>query len=160
MSLGPPPAAKSFDHNSLYPTLGIDFTLPQHRLINNDSPVRPLQDEYPVWYFFYGTLADPESLSTKLGIAEDEIELHPAQVYGGALGRWAGRYLALVDGEAQQSVAGYGYLVRSEEDEAKLRAYETNAYEVVRCRMEMEDRVVPACTVRFLRRDAVRVVSV
>ena len=151
--LGTPPARKELDANSQHPILGVEATLPQHRCNTDDELVRPCQEEYPVWYFFYGTLTDPEILGAKLGVEEDLVELVPAQVAGGVLGKWGDRYFALLDGEPSQKVAGFGFLVRSLEDEEMLRAYETDAYEVVRCRMEMEDGlVVPACTFRFVSR--------
>jgi hypothetical protein len=43
--------------SSMTPTLGINATLPQHRLVSS-----PHQEQYPILYFFYGTLADPEQL--------------------------------------------------------------------------------------------------
>lgn len=52
-------APKNFDLLSKAPTLGLDYTMPQNRL-PKVAKVSPTQDEYPVWYFFYGTLADPE----------------------------------------------------------------------------------------------------
>ena len=140
---------KDLDPNSRHPTLGIDSTLPQHRL-NSSDPVYPLQDQYLVWYFFYGNLTKPEILGSRLGITEEDIELHPASVRGGRLGTWLDKYRALLDGEPEDVVEGFGFLVRSLEDEDKLRTYETDAYEVVRCEMEFRGgEVVPACTFRF-----------
>ncbi|MCJ1330481.1 hypothetical protein MMC10_007165 [Thelotrema lepadinum] len=140
---------KDFDPNSRHPTLGIDSTLPQHRL-NTSTPVHPLQDEYPVWYFFYGNLAKPKILGPRLGIVEEDVELHPARVRGGRLGTWSDKYRALLDGESEDTVEGFGFLVRSVEDEDKLRTYETDAYEVVRCEMDLGNgEAVPSCTFRF-----------
>ncbi|KAK5462959.1 hypothetical protein LTS15_002671 [Exophiala xenobiotica] len=46
------------------PMLGrMDLTLPQHRPDKATFEPTPLPDQYPVWYFFYGTLADPDVLS-------------------------------------------------------------------------------------------------
>ncbi|GFP55920.1 hypothetical protein TASIC1_0006009000 [Trichoderma asperellum] len=73
-------ASKDLSSTSLYPTLGVDTTLPQFRLGNNQlennissktfSSARPAQDEYPVWYFFYGTLANAGVLCRITGAGE------------------------------------------------------------------------------------------
>ncbi|KAL9577720.1 MAG: hypothetical protein Q9203_007356, partial [Teloschistes exilis] len=59
--------AKDLSPDSIYPTLGHDATLPHHR------PPTPsliagqvMQHDYPVLYFFYGFLADPERLTYPL----------------------------------------------------------------------------------------------
>lgn len=127
-------AKKDLDVHSIAPSLGLDATMPQHRL--SSSPV-PTQDEYPVWYFFYGTLADPTVLTRHLALTEPPV-LVPASVRGGRLKTWGGKYKALVD-DAQASVSGGAFLVRSREHEDALRFYETDKYEVVRCRIFMDD---------------------
>lgn len=142
---------KDFDVHSRFPTLGIDSTLPQHRL-NTGEQVLPLQDQYPVWYFFYGNLAVPEILSERLCIPEEDIKLRPATISGGVVGSWGGKYRALLDGPNEATVDGFGFLVQSPEVEDTLRWYETDRYEVVRCRMTLEDvgEIVPACAFKFL----------
>ncbi|KAJ4360747.1 uncharacterized protein N0V89_001314 [Didymosphaeria variabile] len=58
-------AAKNLSKTSLSPTLGIETTLAQQR-----APIvkpRPRQNEYPVCYFFYGTLSEPALLARVLG---------------------------------------------------------------------------------------------
>ena len=69
-------AEKVLSPHSKYPTLGLGSTLPQLRASHNDELFLPQQDQYPVWYSFYGTLADPDILFET----------------------WAGKYCALVDG--------------------------------------------------------------
>lgn len=57
-------APKELSPFSVYPTLGVDTTLPQNRppsLLH--GRYAPAQDRYPVWYFFYGTLASPTFLA-------------------------------------------------------------------------------------------------
>ncbi|TVY73486.1 hypothetical protein LSUE1_G007573 [Lachnellula suecica] len=82
-------AAKDFSTYSRYPTLGLDSTLLQYRPAKNQS-FRPGQEEYPVWYFFYGTLADPMVLSRHLSIADDQsLVLKPAKISGEKLRTWA-----------------------------------------------------------------------
>ena len=141
---------KNFDTFSKHPTLGIDTTLPQHRLRTNETAL-PLQDQYPVWYFCYGNLTVPSILSARLGIEEDEIKLVPARITGGVVGSWGGRYRALLDGPQDATVDGFGFLVTSSRIEDILRYYETDNYEVVRCKMIFKDsgEVVPACTFKF-----------
>jgi hypothetical protein len=49
---------------SRYPTLGIpETTLPQFHW-DSEEGATPQQDQYPVSYFFYGTLAEPGRLKT------------------------------------------------------------------------------------------------
>ena len=95
-------AQKDLSSFSAYPTLGRDATMPQHRSSGADDPkLLPGQDQYPVWYFFYGTLADPAVLERLLGY---EPSYRQASVTGGALKTWGGKYNALIDapGDGQQ----------------------------------------------------------
>ena len=144
---------KDFDSNSKHPTLGIESTLPQHRLTVTEQAL-PSQDDYPVWYFFYGNLANPAILSKRLGVLEEEIELHRASITGGFMSSWGGKYRALLDGDGTSptTVDGFGFLVLSSSVEDILRMYETDRYEVVRCPMRLRDegQVVAACVFKFL----------
>ncbi|GME61058.1 AIG2-like protein [Neofusicoccum parvum] len=116
-------ARKDLSPNSAHPTLGIDATLPQHR----GPGRRPHQDEYPVWYFFYGTLAEPETLARLFDAAEGEQRpvLKPAVIHGGRMEMWAGKYRALVDGA--ERVEGWACRVQSREHEDALLVYETDS---------------------------------
>ncbi|EOD52237.1 putative aig2-like protein [Neofusicoccum parvum UCRNP2] len=116
-------AHKDLSPHSAHPTLGIDATLPQHR----GPGRRPHQDEYPVWYFFYGTLADPETLARLFDLAEGEQRpvLKPAIIHGGRMEMWAGKYRALVDGA--ERVEGWACRVQSREHEDALLVYETDS---------------------------------
>lgn len=130
-------ARKDMSWDSAYPTLGIDTTLPQHRPVSFPPTAtfrgpQPTNEEYPVWYFFYGTLGDEERLSRLLG-PNHPISLTPAWISGGRLGTWAGRYKALVDDFDGGRVQGHGFLVQNQQAEDALRSYETGVYEVVRC---------------------------
>jgi hypothetical protein len=140
-------AKKDLCADSFAPTLSLDATLPQNRLIDNLHTPLPTQDQYPVWYFFYGTLGDPRVLTQQLGI--DEPELVPAHIENGRLGTWAGKYKALVDTWTPAKVCGKAFLVRDREQEDALRFYETDKYEVVRCRIVTGDGVLPGLTFRF-----------
>lgn len=74
----------------MHPTLGKYSTLPQNCSNNQDSVFHPAQDQYPVWYFFYGTLADSEFLAHLLGISDpSEMPiLRSASIIDGAVKTW------------------------------------------------------------------------
>jgi hypothetical protein len=150
-------AYKELCPHSLYPTLGKDTTLPQYRPqdpnhLDNPASFGQAQDQYPVWYFFYGTLADVPKLRSLLSLADNEMSvLHEAAIRGGKMKTCGqGKYNALVDGAETSCVKGAAYQVRTEEHEDALRKYETSAYEVVRCSIELNDRTVEGCTFRFV----------
>ncbi|KAK1144697.1 hypothetical protein N8T08_005001 [Aspergillus melleus] len=92
-------AHKNLSSYSSAPTLGSDreFTLPQFRASDPNHNDQPTQSNYPVWYFFYGTLGEPEILAQKLALAERPV-LTPAVVHGGLIKMWGGKYKGLVDG--------------------------------------------------------------
>jgi Gamma-glutamyl cyclotransferase, AIG2-like len=149
-------AEKALSNTSPYPTLGKESTLPQHRptIIASPSTFLPAQDQYPVWYFFYGSLADPDVLSRLLSLSE-QPELRPASVTGGILKTWAAKYKAIVDAPASASrcVHGHAYQVLIREHEEALQYYETEKYEVVRCLIKLRDKteeVVNGLTFRFV----------
>ncbi|ERF74571.1 hypothetical protein EPUS_00701 [Endocarpon pusillum Z07020] len=135
-------AEKALSDSSMHPILGIDSTLPQHRLDHSGPPLTysPAQDQYPVWYFVYGSLADPDVLSRLLSLSETP-DLRPASISGGVLRTWAGKYKALVDAPNSEDASVYGcaYRVVSREHEEGLLYYETERYEVVRCLIEMRN---------------------
>lgn len=134
-------ARKDLSRDSAYPTLGLETTLPHNRPpfppIPNLRRLQPANEEYPVWYFFYGTLADEERLNRLLG-PDHPVSLTPGWTTGGRLGTWAGRYKALVDDFSGGQVQGYGFLVQDQQAEDALRYYETGVYEVVRCDIHLE----------------------
>ncbi|KAL2673784.1 hypothetical protein Neosp_012228 [[Neocosmospora] mangrovei] len=144
-------ARKELSTDSIYPTLGIDSTMPQHRLRDHDDSPQPTQSEYPILYFFYGTLAQSEVLSDLLGT--DPV-YYDAKIHGGVLGSW-GNYKALVDDPSQRNaVQGKAFEVTCEEDEEVLRLYETDAYEIVRCSIELDDgQVLDGLTFRWRNED-------
>jgi hypothetical protein len=140
-------AAKDLSSTSAYPTLGIDTSMPQHRLSAPEDPkCFPGQHEYPVWYFFHGTLADPEVLGRLLGIVPS---YRNAYVQEGMLKTWGGKYKALVDNPGGVAY-GSAFLVQDQEQEDILRCYETENYEVVRCNLIIENEKVSALTFRFI----------
>jgi hypothetical protein len=141
-------ARKALSATSAYPTLGLDTTLPQHRPQRLDARTyEPMQEEYPVVYFFYGTLANEQVLARLLGHMTGA--LRPAHIYGGRIRTWGGKYKALVDRPGSQ-VDGWACEVMSKDDEDALCVYETAKYEVVRVDIVVEGRVVvKGCTFRF-----------
>ncbi|KAI8268950.1 hypothetical protein K4K58_003380 [Colletotrichum sp. SAR11_239] len=144
-------ADKDLSKTSIYPTLGCDATLPQNRITGDDDQrLFPAQNEYPVWYFFYGTLADPNVLREQLG---KEVNYREASIKGGVLKTWSGKYKALVDAPDGKAppVKGKAFWVTDEEMEETLRTYETDKYEVTRCLIEMADSIkeVRGLTFRF-----------
>ncbi|KAH9985004.1 hypothetical protein F4779DRAFT_322317 [Xylariaceae sp. FL0662B] len=109
-------AEKDLCRNSAHPTLGIDATMPQHRPNHSKTVFAPAQNEYPVWYFFYGTLAEEEKLRWLL---ETDPVYSSATVRGGFLKTWAGKYKALVDSPSDKEtvVNGRACLIATPEQE-------------------------------------------
>ena len=151
-------APKDLSNNSSHPTLGIDSSLPQHRLSDTaiDHSFSPAQNEYPVWYFFYGTLTDPETLQKCISLPDLPV-LRQATIKGGKLRSWRSKYKGLVDGPAEAEVKGYAYQVESVDQEDCLRFRETQNYEVVRCRVFFDEGgvgdTVQGLTFRFRNPD-------
>ncbi|KAE8370940.1 hypothetical protein BDV27DRAFT_151793 [Aspergillus caelatus] len=100
----------------------IDPTLPYHRAQSMDQLFLPTQNQYPVWYFFYGTLADPEILARQISLPRLPV-LRRAMVKGGIIKMWGGKYKALIDGPSSSIVHGWAYEVGCEEEE-QLRYYD------------------------------------
>ena len=105
-----------------------------------DYLTRPLEEwekaKPNIWqksmYFFYGTLTEPKTLSRILDKPVFQSALHAAYVVGYSIEMW-GQYKALVIGSQGDLVEGVAYEVQSEEEEGKLKFYETSAYEVAPC---------------------------
>lgn len=143
-------AKKDLAATSIHPTLGTDSTLPQHRPNCSQTSFSPLQDEYPVWYFFYGTLTDSAFLTGLLSLPEGEHPLLvPAKISRGMVKIWQDRYSALIDGASTSYVPSSAYRVTTKEREEALLLYETEKYEVVRCSIMMESGTVQGLTFRF-----------
>ncbi|EXJ94209.1 hypothetical protein A1O1_02602 [Capronia coronata CBS 617.96] len=129
------------------PMLGRNCALPQYRADHADFEPVPSPDQYPVWYFFYGTLADPDVISQHLGLGKTPNYV-PAHVTGGRIRTWAGKYKALVEAPGV-FVFGSAFLVESRAYEDALRFYETDKYEVVRCQITTQNGVMDGLTFRF-----------
>ncbi|CAM1504457.1 Fc.00g020480.m01.CDS01 [Cosmosporella sp. VM-42] len=143
-------ADKSLSDASAAPTLGLDTTMPQNRPESQDTVFRPTQDEYPVWYFFYGPLANPDELSIILRLS-DKPQYAAATIKGGRLAAWN----AIVDAYPGQGMAdfqGKAFLVRTPKEEESLRFSVTDKFEVVRCKIRMTDQenLVDGLTLRHV----------
>ncbi|KAI1393183.1 uncharacterized protein F4822DRAFT_383787 [Hypoxylon trugodes] len=131
-------AKKNLSSTSVYPTLGVDTTLPQHRLNSLDDPkLSPAQDQHPVWYFFYDDLADRTVLSKLLDI--QFVLFNNASVTGGTLKTGVGENKVLVDSpNSNEKVSGQAYLAFTKDEEECIRLYKTAKYEIVRCEIQIE----------------------
>ncbi|KAJ0414575.1 hypothetical protein BJY00DRAFT_305481 [Aspergillus carlsbadensis] len=128
-------APKSLATNSIAPFLGIDSTLPHNRPSDATQAVLPAQDQCPVWYFFYGSLADASILGVALKFP-NPLVYRSARVTGAQLRLLGGKRKVLLDGAG--TVPGWAYQVFCAEQEDALRAYATDRFEVVRCAIEMD----------------------
>ncbi|KAH7117665.1 hypothetical protein B0J11DRAFT_536445 [Dendryphion nanum] len=133
------------------PTLGIDPTLPQNR--PNETSTRSRTIHYPIWYFFYGTLTNRDTLGCLLNLPTDtEPKMCNAWIKNGEIKMWQKKYKALID-KPGGVVHGWAYLVASPEHEVSLRVYETDNYEVVRTTIVLDGQngkmKVPGYTFRF-----------
>ena len=88
------------------------------------------------FYFFYGTLMDPSTLTNVLG--HPRPETYPAFITGYSMKLW-GQYPALVNEATDQRISGRAYRVTSKTEADRLAAYETSMYRVDRCTIYFED---------------------
>ncbi|RAR08924.1 aig2-like protein [Stemphylium lycopersici] len=136
------PTEKALCDTSIAPTLGLDTTLPQYRISTTTTSTRKeiQQNTYPVPYFFYGTLTEPNRLQRLFNLdAVQPALLTPVIVRGGKVRMW-GEYRALVDAGEKEVVEGWMYEVQNKEHEDALRFYEGMEYEVVRCDMMVKGK--------------------
>ena len=89
----------------------------------------------PGWYFFYGTLSDPQFLA-KIAELNETPTLVKGKVRRKCIKYW-GPYRVLCWGE--EIVCGVAWYAPSKEMVERLRAYETDAYAEHRLRMELEN---------------------
>ncbi|KAJ5951022.1 uncharacterized protein N7479_009435 [Penicillium vulpinum] len=110
-------------------------------LTNIKGDLCELPPEYPVYYFFYGTLTAPATLQRIIDLSE-EPKMRKAKLIGYALAKW-GDYPALIDGKSEQEISGYAYIVQTGEEAQKLACYETNAYKEAHCLIYFVDSEKP-----------------
>jgi hypothetical protein len=92
---------------------------------------------YPVPYFFYGTLAEPDIVA---GIVElDELPALKKELVRGWKMMMSGKCKALVKAGSGEVVERWVYIVENEEDLGRLATYEGSNYEVQRCEILDED---------------------
>jgi hypothetical protein len=94
---------------------------------DKNSPENPLPAcvlPEPAWYFFYGTLMDPEVLARVAGLDKEPI-MSRATIRRKRVRYW-GPFRALCRGE--DSVDGLVWYASSVEIVERLRAYESDAY--------------------------------
>ena len=89
------------------------------------------------YYFFYGTLMDPTTLSKVLNNISRE-QGYPAKVIGYSYMLW-GPYPALLNGPPGKTVYGMAYEIQSREEADKLQAYETDNYRAQSCLIDLDD---------------------
>ncbi|KAF1845915.1 uncharacterized protein K460DRAFT_406145 [Cucurbitaria berberidis CBS 394.84] len=115
-------------------------TLPQFRL-PDDQPPRPLQNEYPVWYFLTGGLSRAEKLMQLLQL-DKEPDLRIASVKG-LVQVHERQCSALMSPTRQQawwgqdSCVGMAYRVQTEEEERRIRYFKTSYVSVIRCKITL-----------------------
>ncbi|KAF2854856.1 hypothetical protein T440DRAFT_514729 [Plenodomus tracheiphilus IPT5] len=136
------PSPKSLHEGSRTPCL-YDTTLPQHRLDQGEVP-RPLQGEFPVWYFLTGEISRPENLQKLLQL-NDLPDLRPANMkdFKEICGREYSPLVVTIDADIINDRAfceGHAYLVRSEAEELALRRFKTATFDVIRCRFTISKR--------------------
>ena len=102
---------------------------------NHDS--KAFRKEY---FFFYGTLMDPNTLAKVLGMPTGtRSQLYPAKIVGYSCKLW-GPYPAVVDSPLPGSIVnGMAYEVHSPEEVERLRAYETDKYRPAGCMIKFQN---------------------
>lgn len=142
---------KDLSYISLAPFLGLETSLPHQRADSIVFEPLPRQDLYPVYYFFYGRLLEPDLLQRQLDLPISPL-YRSARIRCAKMRSWQGKYKAVIHGEEDYVVDGGAFLVEDAEQEDSLRFFETDMYEVVRCQIEMLDGqqdVVPGLVFRF-----------
>jgi len=148
------PALKSLSDDSHAPR-SYSTILPQYRLNPGEVP-RPLQNEYPVWYFLTGELARPGHLGHLLKL-DDMPDLRPATIQGlKQLTGVNGPLLAVPTEQhtrADQYIRdGWAYCVKTEAEETAMRYFKTSMFTIIRCRITLSkgDFVTPSSEVEGL----------
>ncbi|KAL6247802.1 hypothetical protein RBB50_005150 [Rhinocladiella similis] len=116
--------------NTPAPMLDKDFYASPASTRRFSSLLSPLPAQCPIWYSFYGTLAEPAVLSQHVGLDEPPVYV-PTTVIGGRVRTWAGKHKALVDATGED-VPKCAFVLQSRSEEDVLRFFETETDEVVR----------------------------
>lgn len=126
-------APKELHDTSKYPYV-YEPTLPQHRL-NEGEVARPLQNEYPVWYFLMSPVDDEHVLQYLLKHSEPPYT-RDAKVRGFTTAQGlhcGGLFYSTVeeDYEGANESRGIAYLVMNKLEEDRLRYFHTDLFKVV-----------------------------
>ena len=90
------------------------------------------------YFFFYGTLMD-RSVLAKVLKKPERVELQPARLVGWSCKMW-GEYPALLAESTGNIAYGVPCEVQTTTDRERLMEYETNAYRLQECRIELGNR--------------------
>lgn len=131
-------AAKDLHDASKFPYI-YDTTLPQYR--PNEALPGPRQEDYPVWYFLTGPITKPNKLQTLLK-RNFEPYKHCAVVHGlVTLRRHVFEATVETDYHEEYAVlgpsVGTAYLIKSKEEEDRLRYFKTDNFTVARCKITL-----------------------
>src|SRR5688572_12104573 len=115
-------------------------------LSNQASPYQDTTQPFKpmIFFFFYGTLMDPDVLRAITLLDTDPI-LRPATLTGFDMKLWAGRYPILLPAESGRDtvpIKGMIWQATSLEQCLRLQRYETSAYEPCECVVEIEDGTI------------------
>jgi hypothetical protein len=131
-------AAKDLHDASRFPYIH-DPTLPQHRL--NEALPSPRQKDYPVWYFLTGPITKPNKLQTL--IKRNSEPYKQCAVVHGLVTLRHREFEATVETDFHKKYAmlgpsvGTAYLIKSKEEEDRLRYFKTDDFAVVRCKITL-----------------------
>jgi gamma-glutamylcyclotransferase (GGCT)/AIG2-like uncharacterized protein YtfP len=131
----PPPPLPSSNTPSIGPSNPRPLKVKAWKEIWRPSP-RSTTNAPKGTYLFYGSLQEPVNLQKILDFASLPT-LRPAQVSGYKLKLW-GTYPAAVE-DAESSITGLAFEVKTEEDAEKLARYETNSYDIASCTIRVQE---------------------
>ncbi|KAM0321705.1 hypothetical protein ACHAQA_009944 [Verticillium albo-atrum] len=117
----------------------------------NEEPEEPFE---PCFFFFYGTLMDPEVLRTVAAL-DSLPELQDAWLAGFEMKMWNGRYPTLLPKEGMSpadTIQGKSWQATSIDQCLRLQLYETSAYECCDCVVQTgEGQSITALTFKWAR---------
>lgn len=132
-------APKDLHDISRYPYVH-DAMLPQHRLGEDEVP-DPLQNDYPVWYFLTGEIAQPAKLQTLLKL--ERMPYTRCATVCGLTTLQHGKFEATVetyihdDYRYTDKSVGIACLIKDIQAEERLRYFKTDQFRVTRCKITL-----------------------
>lgn len=113
---------------------------PKHSSNSNLEPVDDQEDSEPCTFFFYGTLMDPEVLMV-VAMLDDWPQLQDAWIDGFEMKTWNGRYPTLLPTNSNPSrIQGKAWRATTMDQCLRLQRYETSAYDVADCHINMGNK--------------------